>query len=94
VLAVGEDKEDVAVRGAKWLWSGTSLTLGVGKKDGVRAGMAFHPLRGPEAGDGSHFLVISLAERRCEVLHCGGFRRARVGVGLRLSTADPYYDRK
>jgi hypothetical protein len=94
VTRVGEDKEDVAVRGGRWLYSGTSLTLSVGKKDGVRAGMRFYPERDPEAALGLSFFVISLAERQCELLQCGSGRKDRAEVGLRLTTADLCYDRK
>src|SRR5205823_9520862 len=77
VVRVGEDKEDVAVRGRPWLMSGTSLTLRVGKRDGVRAGTRFYPEQGTEVAVGSSFYVISLTERQCELLQCGGDRRER-----------------
>lgn len=93
VVKLGDDKEDVAVWGSRWLRSGTSLTLGVGKKHGVRAGMRFYPERDGDAWIGSSFYVISLGESRCELLHCGD-RKAQVKVGLRLTTAHPLYDPK
>jgi hypothetical protein len=87
VVAVGEAKEDVAVRGQAELMSGTVFSLSVGKKDGVRAGMRFY-----HEGDGSgRFFVISLTDRRCEVLQEG---KARIEVGVGMTTTDPFYDRK
>jgi hypothetical protein len=68
VVKIGEDKQDVAVRGKKWFISGTSLTLNVGKKDGVRTGMEFYPEGDSESVGFSRFYVISLAERQCELL--------------------------
>ncbi len=94
VVKAGEEKQDVAVRGEKRLMSGTSLTLSVGKKDGVRTGMQFYPERDSETAGFSSFFVISLAERQCELLQCRDDRKDQAKIGLRLTTADPFYDRK
>jgi hypothetical protein len=94
VAKTGDDKQDVAVRGEKLLMSGTSVTLGVGKKDGVRTGMRFYPEREAKTGGLSRFFVISLTDRECEVLQCGRDPKDLAKVGQRLSTRDPSYDQE
>ena len=94
VIKMGEDKEDVAVWGQASLRSGTSLSLNVGKKDGVRAGMRFYPEQGSIQLAGSRFYVISLRDRQCELLQCGGEEKDRAKMGLRMTTVEPTYDRK
>lgn len=95
VIAIGEDKEDVAVRGDKRLRSGISLTLNVGKKDGVRSGMKFYAEKDAEESLRlSDFVVISLTQNRCELLQYSREGKARAKVGLRLTTTDYSYDSK
>lgn len=95
VVTVGDEKEDVAVRGDNWLKKGVSLTLNVGKNDGVRAGMEFYPEQDSGALSGSSFYVISLSANKCELLQTGVKRQEnRAKAGLRLTTATPLFDRK
>jgi hypothetical protein len=94
VVRVGDDKQDVAVRAQQWLKSGTSLTLNVGKKDGVRSGMRFFLERDSGTVGLSQFFVISLSERQCELLQCRDDGQDRAKVGLWLTTADPLYERE
>jgi hypothetical protein len=94
VIKMGEDKEDVALRGDKRLMSGTSLTLSVGKKDGVRTGMKFYAERDAETARLSYFIVISLTKNQCELLEYGGEAKSRAKVGQRLTTSAPYYERQ
>jgi hypothetical protein len=91
VVKTGDGKQDVAVRGEKRLMSGTSVTLSVGRKDGVRTGMRFYAEQDLAR---SNFFVISVADGQCEVLQCGEGPKARVNVGLRLTTTDHFYDRQ
>jgi hypothetical protein len=93
VVTIGKDKQDVAVWGENWLMSGTSVTLNVGKKDGVCTGMRFYAQGDPETAPWySWFYVISLGDRECELLQWDD-KKDRAKAGLRLSTVDPLFNR-
>ena len=83
-------KEDVAVQGERFLYSGLSITLDRGKRDGVRSGMKFHFLDWKSQPLGSEIFVIALTERSCEVLVCGiTTKKGKLFQrGFQLSTAD------
>jgi hypothetical protein len=89
IVRINDVKEDVAIRGWQFRYSGLSMTLDCGKRDGIRSGMEFFFLDWKNRPY-SDVYVISLTERTCEVLVCGittkagkFFRR-----GVQLSTAD------
>jgi hypothetical protein len=90
VLQTNGNKGDVAVLGQHRLWSGFSLTLNVGKKDGVRTGMRFY-LDPQPADDFPDAYVISVNATRSELLECSWQEDAKpqAKIGMRLTTLEP-----
>jgi hypothetical protein len=93
IVATHGEKGDVAILGKELLWSGFSVTVDVGKKDGVRTGMQFYVAEDADKDVWSSFYVISVIERQAELLECpfkdGGKSQAK--MGLRLTTRSPLY---
>jgi hypothetical protein len=86
------DKREVAVYGERLLLNGFAVSLDVGKRDGVRSGMTF--FCGGDNRDVAY--VVSVAERRCDVLVRDVKRAGAKSVqpGARWTTVDPLYSGK